>query len=50
MLEEDSPLIFWNYCAERSALITDMTINCLFQLGDTNVMLRDTLLSVHKYS
>ena len=32
MLDEDSPLIFWDYCAERRALITNMTAKNLFQL------------------
>ena len=32
MLEENSPLVFWDYCAERRALITNMTAKDLFQL------------------
>ena len=32
MLDENSSLIFWDYCAERRALITNMTAKDLFQL------------------
>ena len=32
MLEENSPLVFWDYCADRRALITNMTAKDLFQL------------------
>ena len=32
MLEENSPLIFWDFCTERRALITNMTAKDLFQL------------------
>ena len=35
MLEKDSPLIFWDYCAERRASITNMTAKDLFQLQGT---------------
>ena len=32
MLQENSPLVFWDYCAERRAAITNMTSKDLFQL------------------
>ena len=32
MLQENSPLVFWYYCAERRADITNMTFTDLFQL------------------
>ena len=32
MLQENSLLVFWNYCAERRAAITNMTAKDLFQL------------------
>ena len=36
MLDTNSPLIFWDYCAERRAMITNMTAKNLFQLqGET---------------
>ena len=37
MLEKDSPFIFWDYCAERRALITNMTAKDLFQLQGTTL-------------
>ena len=30
--EANSPLIFWDYCAERQATITNMTANNIFRL------------------
>ena len=37
MLDTDSPLIFLDCCAERRALVTNMTANNLFQLqGQTS--------------
>ena len=32
MLDENPPLVFWDYCAERRALIKNMTAKDLFQL------------------
>ena len=32
MLQENTPLVFWDYCAERRAAITNMTAKDLFQL------------------
>ena len=32
MLQENFPLVFWDYCAERRAAITNMTDKDLFQL------------------
>ena len=32
MIDENSPLFFWGYCAKRRALITKMTAKDLFQL------------------
>ena len=32
MLQENSPFVFWDYCAERRAAITNMTTKDLFQL------------------
>ena len=32
MLDENSPLVFWDYCAERKTLITNVTADDLFQL------------------
>ena len=32
MLQENSPLVFWDYCAERRAAITNMTAKDLIQL------------------
>ena len=32
MLEENYPLVFWDYCADRRSLITNMTAKNLFQL------------------
>ena len=32
MLQENSPLVFWDYCAEQRDAITNMTANDLFQL------------------
>ena len=32
MRDQNSPLIFWDYCAERRALITNMTAKNMFQL------------------
>ena len=32
MLDKDSPLIFWDYCANHRALIINMTAKDLFQL------------------
>ena len=32
MLQETPPLVFWDYCAERRASITNMTTKYLFQL------------------
>ena len=32
MLQENCPLFFWDYCAERRAAITNMTAKELFQL------------------
>ena len=32
MLDENSPLVFWDCCSERRALIKNMTANDLFQL------------------
>ena len=34
MLQENSPLVFWDYCAERRAAITNMTTKKLFQLKE----------------
>ena len=31
-LQENPPLVFWDYCAERRAAITNMTAKNLFQL------------------
>ena len=31
-LEANIPLVFWNYCAEQRAVITNMTAKNLFQL------------------
>ena len=37
MLDENSPLVFWYYCAERRALITNITAKDMFQLrGQTS--------------
>ena len=35
-LEANTPLVFWDYCAERQAAITNMTANNLFQLQGQN--------------
>ena len=32
MLDENSPILFWDYCAERRDLITNVTEKDLFQL------------------
>ena len=32
MLQENPPLVFWDYCAERRAAITNMTDKKIFQL------------------
>ena len=32
MLQENPPLVFWDNCAERRAVITNMTAKDLFQL------------------
>ena len=32
MLQENPPLVFWDYCAERRAAIANMTAKELFQL------------------
>ena len=32
MLQENSPLVLWDYCAESRAAITNMTAKDLFQL------------------
>ena len=32
MLQENPPLFIWDYCAERRAAITNMTVKYLFQL------------------
>ena len=32
MLDENPPLVFWDYCAERRALITNTRAKDLFQL------------------
>ena len=32
MLDENSSLVFWYYCAEERALITNLTAKDLFQL------------------
>ena len=32
ILDEKSPLVFWDYCTERRALITNMTAKYMFQL------------------
>ena len=36
MREMDSPLVLWDYCAERRALIFNLTAKNLFQLGGQN--------------
>ena len=34
--DSDSSLVFWDYCAERRALINNLTAKNLFQLNGTN--------------
>ena len=34
--EANSPIVFWNYCAEHRAAITNMTEKNLFQLQGQN--------------
>ena len=34
MLDENPPIVFWDYCAERRALITNMTVKDLFQFQE----------------
>ena len=36
MREADSPLVFWDYCAERRARIHNLTARNLFKLYDIN--------------
>ena len=40
MKDSDSPLRFWDYCAERSVLINNLISKNLFQLNDGNVNLK----------
>ena len=34
--DKESPLVFWDYCAERRSLINNLTAKNLFQLDGTN--------------
>ena len=34
--DKDSPLVFWDYCAERRQLINNLTATNLFQLDGSN--------------
>ena len=36
MHEEDSPMVFWDYCAERRARINNLTAKDRFNLQGTN--------------
>ena len=39
MKDSDSPLRFWNYCAECRVLINNLTLKNLFQLNGANTNL-----------
>ena len=43
MKDLDSPLKFWDYCAERRVLINNLTSKNLFQLNDGNMWLRQVI-------
>ena len=40
MKDSDSPLRFWDYCAERRVLIDNLTLKDLFQLNGGNANLK----------
>ena len=40
MKDSDSPLKFWDYCAERRVLINNLTSKDLFQLNGSNANLK----------
>ena len=40
MMDSDSPLQFWDYCAERRVLINNLTLKNLFQLDGGNANLK----------
>ena len=40
MKDSDSPLKFWDYCAERRVLINNLTSKNLFQLDGDNAILK----------
>ena len=42
MKDSNSPLVFWDYCAERRALINNLTAKNLFQLDGTNANFKIT--------
>ena len=40
MKDSDSPLKFWDYCAERRVLINNLTSKDLFQLNGSNANMK----------
>ena len=40
MKDSDSPLRFWDYCAEQRVMINNLTLKILFQLNGANANLK----------